>query len=100
VEEVLLLYAYVPQSSQVHRTDGVVFARTRATFARWTTNTSANFHAHKSNYYSEERISPRLQLTDFKPGLLDKVRALLRVRRADHPWLLLSDEELLCSLGL
>jgi ATP-dependent DNA helicase RecG len=101
VGEALLLYAYVPQSSQVHRTDGVVFDRGHEGDFRVIDNERiSQLYARKSNYYSEGRIFPRLQLTDFKPGLLDKVRALLRARRADHPWLLLPDEELLRSAGL
>lgn len=101
VGEALLLYAYVPQSSQVHRTDGMVFDRGHEGDFRVIDNERiSQLYARKSNYYSEARIFPRLQLTDFKPGLLEKVRALLRARRADHPWLLLGDEELLRSAGL
>jgi ATP-dependent DNA helicase RecG len=101
VGEALLLYAYVPQSSQVHRTDGVVFDRGHEGDFRVVDNERiSQLYARKSNYYSEGRIFPRLQLTDFKPSLLDKVRALLRARRTDHPWLLLPDKELLRSAGL
>jgi ATP-dependent DNA helicase RecG len=101
VGEALLLYAYVPQSSQVHRTDGVVFDRGHEGDFRVVDNERiSQLYARKSNYYSEARIFPRLQLTDFKLGLLDKVRVLLRARREDHPWLLLRDEELLRSAGL
>lgn len=101
VGEAVLLYAYVPQSSQVHRTDGVVFDRGHEGDFRVVDNERiSQLYARKSNYYSEGRIFPRLQLADFKPGLFAKVRALLRARRADHPWLLLRDEELLRSAGL
>lgn len=101
VGETLLLYAYVPQSSQVHRTDGVVFDRGHEGDFRVVDNERiSQLYARKSNYYSESRIFPRLQLSDFKPGLLDKVRGLLRARRPDHPWLPLRDEELLRSAGL
>jgi ATP-dependent DNA helicase RecG len=101
VGEALLLYTYVPQSSQVHRTDGVVFDRGHEGDFRVVDNERiSQLYARKSNYYSEGRIFPHLRLTDFKPGLLDKVRALLRARRADHPWLLLQDAELLRSAGL
>lgn len=101
VGEALLLYTYAPQSSQVHRTDGVVFDRGHEGDFRVVDNERiSQLYARKSNYYSEGRIFPHLRLTDFKLGLLDKVRALLRARRADHPWLLLRDEELLRSAGL
>jgi ATP-dependent DNA helicase RecG len=101
VGKALLLYAYVPQSSQVHRTDGVVFDRGHEGDFRVVDNERiSQLYARKSNYYSESRIFSRLQLSDFKPGLLDKVRGLLRARRPDHPWLPLRDEELLRSAGL
>ncbi|NML67974.1 ATP-binding protein [Hymenobacter sp. RP-2-7] len=80
VGEAILLYAYVPQSSQVHRTDGLVFDRGHEGDFRVVDNERiSQLYARKSNYYSEGRIFPRLQLTDFKPGLLAKVRALLGV---------------------
>jgi ATP-dependent DNA helicase RecG len=97
----LLLHVYVPQSSQVHRSGGVVFDRGHeGDFRVLDEGRISQFYARKSSYYSEARIFPYLRLEDFKPGLLDKVRALVRARRADHPWLLLGDEELLKSAGL
>lgn len=97
----LLLHVYVPQSSQVHRSGGVVFDRSHeGDFRVMDEGRISQFYARKSSYYSEGRIFPYLRLEDFQPGLLDKVRALVRARRADHPWLLLSDEELLKSAGL
>jgi ATP-dependent DNA helicase RecG len=79
VGEALLLYACVPQSSQVHRTDGVVFDRGHEGDFRVVDNERiGQLYARKSKYYSEERTFPRLQLTNFKLGLLDKVQALLR----------------------
>ena len=97
----LLLHVYVPQSSQVHRSGGVVFDRGHeGDFRVMDEGRISQFYARKSSYYSEGRIFPYLRLEDFKPGLLDKVRALVRSRRADHPWLLLNDEELLKSAGL
>ncbi len=97
----LLLHVYVPPSSQVHRSGGVVFDRGHeGDFRVRDEGRISQFYARKSSYYSEGRILPHLRLSDFKPGLLDKVRALVRARRADHPWLLLGDEELLRSAGL
>lgn len=101
VGKALLLHVYVPQSSQVHRSGGVVFDRGHeGDFRVLDEGRISQFYARKSSYYSEGRILPYLRLEDFKPGLLDKVRALVRARRADHPWLLLGDEELLKSAGL
>ena len=65
----LLLHVYVPQSSQVHRTGGVVFDRGHEGDFRVTDEGRiSQFYARKSSYYSEGRLFPYLRLEDFKPG--------------------------------
>jgi ATP-dependent DNA helicase RecG len=101
VRGILLLYVYVPQSSQVHRSGGVVFDRGHEGDFRVLDDTSiSHLYARKSGYYSEARIFPFLGASAFKPGLLDRARTLIRSYRPDHPWLALEDKELLRSAGL
>lgn len=96
-----LLYVYVPQSSQVHRSGGVVFDRGHEGDFRLTDDTSiSQLYARKSSYYTEGRIFPFLGASAFKPGLLDRARNLIRSNRPNHPWLALDDKELLRSAGL
>ncbi|MEJ7662060.1 MAG: ATP-binding protein [Hymenobacter sp.] len=57
-------------------------------------------YARKSAYYSENYIYSFVTQEAFKPGIIDRVRALIRKNRRDHPWLFLSDEGLLESAGL
>lgn len=97
----LLLYVYVPQSSQVHRSGGIVFDRGHEGDFRVLDDTSiSQLYARKSGYYTEARIFPFLGASAFKPGLLDRARTLIRSYRPDHPWLALEDRELLRSAGL
>lgn len=97
----LLLYVYVPQSSQVHRSGGVVFDRGHEGDFRLLDDTSiSQLYARKSGYYTEARIFPFLGASAFKPGLLDRARTLIRSYRPNHPWLALEDKELLRSAGL
>ena len=42
---------------------------------------------------------PYLHVSDFEPGLPDKARRLIRAMTPKHPWLPLSDEELLHKAG-
>lgn len=101
IRGLLLLYVYVPQSSQVHRSGGVVFDRGHEGDFRVLADTSiSQLYARKSGYYSEARIFPFLGTSAFKPGLLDRARTLIRSYRPDHPWLALEDKELLRSAGL
>ena len=101
LRNVLLLYVYVPQSSQVHRAGNVVFDRGHEGDFRVRDDTSiSHLYARKSGYFSEARIFPFLGASAFKPGLLDRARTLIRSYRPDHPWLALEDKELLRSAGL
>ena len=101
VRGVVLLYVYVPQSSQVHRSGGVVFDRGHEGDFRVLDDTSVSqLYTRKSGYYTEARIFPFLGASAFKPGLLDRARTLIRSYRPDHPWLALEDKELLRSAGL
>lgn len=101
VRGVVLLYVYVPQSSQVHRSGGIVFDRGHEGDFRVLDDTSVSqLYTRKSGYYTEARIFPFLGASAFKPGLLDRARTLIRSYRPDHPWLALEDKELLRSAGL
>ncbi|WP_148661209.1 hypothetical protein [Flavisolibacter tropicus] len=57
-------------------------------------------HLRKQQTYTENRIYPALQLTDFRADLFQKVRQLARSQRPDHPWLSMDDAALMRSAGL
>lgn len=56
--------------------------------------------ARKQSYYSERTVYPWVTEGDLEMGLLDAVRDALRANDADHPWLSLSDGELLRAARL
>ncbi len=97
-----VIYVYVPESSQVHSTNGKIFDRNEDGDFDITRQTEqvTQLYLRKQTTYSENRIYPYLKLSDFKPELFTRVRTLAKNERADHPWQDLSDEELLRSAGL
>lgn len=98
-----LIYCYVPQSSQVHRTAGHIFDRTAADGDIDITNQPhavTQLYLRKQQTYTENRIYPYAQLSDFRPDLIKRVRTMATNQRPGHPWAALSDEELLQSAGL
>lgn len=98
-----LIYCYVPQSSQVHRTAGRIFDRTAADGDIDITNqphSVTQLYLRKQQTYTENRIYPFAQLSDFRPDLIKRVRTMAANQRTGHPWAALSDEELLQSAGL
>ncbi len=97
-----VIYVYVPESSQVHSTNGKIFDRNEDGDFDITRQTEqvTQLYLRKQSTYSENRIYPYLKLSDFKPELLSRIRTLAKNERADHPWQDMTDEELLRSAGL
>lgn len=59
-----------------------------------------NMYNRKSNTYAEHKIFPYVTTEDLRMDLMNKVRNLLKSKNPDHPWLKMSDEEILKSAGL
>lgn len=96
-----LLHIQVPESSQVHKSKGVVYDRSEDGDYKLTNHTAiAELYTRKSVSYSENTIYPYLRFSDFKPELFPKIRNLIRSRDYTHPWLELDDEQLLRKAGL
>ena len=97
-----IIYTYVPESSQVHKTAGKIFDRNDDGDLDITSQTDqvTQLYLRKQTTYSENNIFPYLKLSDFKEELFQKVRKLAKNERPDHPWLTLDNEQLLRSAGL
>ena len=96
-----LIYAYVLQSSQVHATRGVVYDRSEDGDLKITDQERlSQLYLRKKGFYTESKVYPYLRFEDFRAALFPKIRNLVRSNRPDHPWLTMSDEELLRSAGL
>ena len=96
-----LIYLYVPQSSQVHATRGVVYDRSEDGDLKITDQERlSQLYLRKKGFYTESKVYPYLRFDDFRSELFPKIRNLVRSNRPDHPWLNLGDEDLLRSAGL
>lgn len=92
----IVLHISIPESSLVHRTAGVVFDRSHdGDFKVSQPAQIALLYNRKHSYYTEATIYPGLTISDFREDLLIKVRSLIRSQAANHPWLELTDEQLL-----
>lgn len=98
-----IVYCYVPESSQVHRTAGRIFDRNATDGDIDITDSThgvTQLYLRKQQTYTENRIYPYAALSDFRPDLLQRVRTMAANQRPNHPWTALSDGELLQSAGL
>jgi ATP-dependent DNA helicase RecG len=101
-EDNTLLHVFVPESSQVHRCNGRIFDRNADGDFNITDNTHlvTALYQRKQTSYSENRISPYVQLSDLRGDLIARARKLAANERPDHPWQDMDDRELLQSAQL
>lgn len=96
-----IIHIQVPASSQVHKCDNTVFDRSSDGDFRVTTPEGiAEIYNRKRAHYTEGKIYPLIRQADFKEGLLEKVRYLIKDNKPNHPWLGLSDDEFFRTSGL
>lgn len=98
----VILYIFVPESSQVHRCNAKIFDRNEDGDMDITDNTNlvSAMYMRKQGSYTENRIFPFAEISELKAELFVKVRKMATNERIDHPWKSMNDLELLKSAGL
>ena len=98
----IVLYVYVPESSQVHRCNGKIFDRNEDGDLNITDNHTlvSALYLRKQATYTENTVYPYAQMQDLRPDLIALVRKKVLLQREDHPWGPLNDFDLLKSAQL
>lgn len=101
-EEKHILYIYVHESSDVHKTANKIYDRSEDGDFDITNNTTqvSNLYIRKRSTYIENKIYPFAKITDLRSELIDKARKMASNRTANHPWSKMNDEEMLRSAAL
>ena len=96
-----LISIYVPADSQVHTTNNKIFDRNEdGDYELRSAEQKQNIYIRKSNYYSENLVYPFLYESDFVPGLVERVRRIIRLNVPDHPWNEMTDQNFFRNAGL
>jgi ATP-dependent DNA helicase RecG len=97
-----LLWVYVPPTSTVEKCANKIYDRNEDGDMDITDSPIQlqNLYKRKSDTYTERRIFPYVTTDDLRMDLMDKVRNLAKSKNANHPWLEMSDDEILKSAGL
>jgi ATP-dependent DNA helicase RecG len=94
---------YIPESSWVHTTSGSIFDRNGDADLDITRRADAiaNLYLRKQPTNSEDRVFPYFNLSDCKPELFKRIRLMAENKQIEgHPWMNMSDEEIVRSCGL
>jgi ATP-dependent DNA helicase RecG len=101
VEGRWILYIQVPESSSVFRCKGIVYDRgADGDFRLKEPERIADLANKKKGFYSEARVYPYIELADLDAAVIKKTRNRIYSKNPEHPWLPLSDEEMLVRAGL
>lgn len=97
----LVIRVWVPMGPSLYMFKGSVYDRVADADVRVRSDAQiASIVARKQGYYSERTVYPWVTEDDLEMSLLDPVREALRANDANHPWLSLSDGELLRAARL
>lgn len=102
VDGKLVLYTYVPISSQVELCSGKVYDRTEDADVDITKSTDrvANLYMRKSVTYTEREVFSYVTQKELRLDLMPRVRQMALSYHPKHPWAKMSDLEILKSAGL
>jgi len=91
-----IISVQVPLSSQLHRTGGHIYLRSEdGDYRVKGTEQLAGLLNRKLSLFSEQRPQPMATFNDLRPELFDKARALMHAYNSSHPWIQLSNEDLI-----
>ena len=102
LEEKKIICLYAPESSQVHSTNGKIFDRNDDGDFEITHHPSqvTQLYLRKQATYTENQVFPFIELADLRTDLFKRIRTLAANERPGHPWLEMTDADLLLSAGL
>lgn len=102
VDNKTIMYLYIYESSDVHRSKNKIFDRNVDGDYDITSNTNlvSELYIRKNKTYFENTIYPYATLDDLNKEVINKVRKRILYRNSDHPWGNMNDLELLKSAGL
>ncbi len=97
-----LIYIFVPESSQVHSTSGKIFDRNYDGDFHISKNSAliSSLYQKKQQTFTENKIYPFIQLSDFREDLFVRIRKMAANNRPNHPWLEMNDLEMMKSASL
>ena len=98
----IVLYIRVPINPSVCRCSGRIFDRNHEADIDITNNENLVYqlYARKQDTYYINKVFPVFSVSDLRHDLIDRARKMTKIRMQNHPWLSMSDEELLRSANL
>lgn len=93
----MVMVVQIQASSQIHKYAGRIYSREFESDLDITDDQQkvSDLYFRKRNFFTEGKIYEHLSFADLDKTLFDKARRLIRTYRSDHPWLSVSDQQML-----
>ena len=100
VDDKIILYIPVYESSMVHKTNNIVYDRNiDGDYKVRIQERIANIYIRKQDFYTENKVFPYAEMSDLRPDLIKRARQMAKNNsRKPHIWADMSDEEMLRSM--
>lgn len=97
-----ILYIRVPVSQDVCRCNGRIFDRNHDSDIDITHHSDEVYrlYARKSGSYYVNKVFPVFGISDLRMDLIERAKIMTRSRAKDHPWMDMTNEEVIRSAGL
>lgn len=97
-----ILYIRVPVSQDVCRCNGRIFDRNHESDIDITHHSDEVYrlYARKNGSYYVNKVFPAFDVSDLRPDLIERAKSMTRSRAKDHPWMNMTNEEVIRSAGL
>ena len=98
----IILYVYVPKSSQVHTCNKIVYDRVEDADVDITKSAShlEEVYLRKQSDFTEKKLYPYVTEENLRMDLMPRIRNLAKSKDNEHPWLSMSDMDIFKSAGL
>lgn len=97
-----ILYIRVPVAQDVCRCNGRIFDRNHEADIDITHHLDEVYrlYARKSGSYYVNKVFTAFNIADLRSDLIERAKSMTRVRAKDHPWMDMTNEEVVRSAGL
>jgi ATP-dependent DNA helicase RecG len=100
-EDKTIIQIHVSPSSEVHSFKKVIYDRIDDMDVKVkATGTIAQLYIRKQNIFTEKKVFPFVKDSDLRFDLLPRVRQMAASNNPKHPWINMSDSEIIQSAGL
>jgi len=95
-----IIHIHIPSSSEVHSYKKVIYDRMGDSDVKVkSTSQIAQLYIRKHKIFTEKKVFPYVKDEDLRLDMLPRIRKMASIRDAKHPWVLMTDKEILQSAG-